>query len=965
MKKATATLLAAVIAFTASVPPSHAQFTTMGSEPAGVKWSSIKTQKYRIIYPEGLDSLARVYAVLLEQVAHPVGNTAGYYPNQAYSARMPVIIHPYSSVSNGQVTWAPRRLELLTTPSSDAPEATPWERQLAIHESRHVAQMQFGAVRPFRWANVLLGELTPGGLSGIYCGRGFFEGDAVVAETALTRAGRGRTADFLEYFRVSFGEGDFRNYRRWYYGSQRWYTPDFYSAGYLKIGGMRALYDAPDLVNGYYRLIRDRGIALSVYSSNLKRYAPGKSQKEAFREVSEYLESEWREDEMRRGPFAASETVSPVPDRYREYNSLMFADGQLWAVSKGLTRAPSLVRIDPSDGKEISVIPFAASSSRPRYSAATGRIVWSEQRPDIRYPMLSYSEIRFRDGSGRNGTLTHRSRFFNPCPSQRYSLIAAVEYPVRGGSNVVVIDASDGSVLRRISAPDGMQAVELAWTGESIYASGISAEGFGIYEATGGFRCVLEPQPVKIKDLWDHDGRIMFTSDLNGVNELYSLSPEDGKLLRITNNRHGASEFAFNEAGDSLYFSSPLPEGRLVRKIAVCCLNPCEADFSQTHSYPIADKLSAGEPEQIDFGAEVEVSGPERYSKALHLLKFHSWMPFYFDTDAIQNLSFDTIYSSVGLGATILTQNDLGNAYGMLGYRAERTDGVWRHTAHAKFTYTGFYPVIEANLDFNGRDALRYSSKEDSGTSKLTGTSAGKPYISAGLRTYIPFNFTSGGWIRGLVPSVTYAASNDRFGTAPLGRLSASLRAYSMMRIPSSRVYPKFGIGAELGYAARPWVYDSFNDNLYAYIYGYLPGLWQTQGLKVSALAQKVGTHGTYSEAFAATAPRGFRGVNSPLAIFDRQMKLTADYIIPFAGVDWSVLSPVIYLRNLELILHSDLSLYARDSRRENLCSAGADLLFRIENLYGARIGVSWNYCLGSLVSSPDNRFDLVFNISL
>ena len=64
------------------------------------------------------------------------------------------------------------------------------------------------------------------------------EGDAVAAETALTSSGRGRSADFLEYFRVCFENGDLRDFDRWRFGSQKYYAPDYYKIGYLTVAGM-------------------------------------------------------------------------------------------------------------------------------------------------------------------------------------------------------------------------------------------------------------------------------------------------------------------------------------------------------------------------------------------------------------------------------------------------------------------------------------------------------------------------------------------------------------------------------------------------------------------------------------------------------------------------------------------------------------------------------------------------------
>ena len=45
-----------------------AQFYTSGSDSPAVKWFHFKTEHYDIIYPEGQDSLALVYARNLEKL---------------------------------------------------------------------------------------------------------------------------------------------------------------------------------------------------------------------------------------------------------------------------------------------------------------------------------------------------------------------------------------------------------------------------------------------------------------------------------------------------------------------------------------------------------------------------------------------------------------------------------------------------------------------------------------------------------------------------------------------------------------------------------------------------------------------------------------------------------------------------------------------------------------------------------
>ena len=957
--------------------PAAAQFHTLGDDPGGVRWNSIETPTYRVIYPRGLDSLGRAYAIALERAAGPVGASIGARPNAAYTRRMPVILHPYTAYSNGQVTWAPRRMDLLTTPDAFSDEATPWMTQLAIHESRHVAQMQGVAGKPFRWLNVLTGQGGTGLLAAVYGGPAFFEGDAVTAETALTRGGRGRTADFLEYYRVSFAAGDFRNYWRWRYGSQRYYTPDYYRAGYLAVAGIRAHFDVPDLSARFYQRIADHGGFAFFNWDKTVREATGKPFRQAFAEVSAALQKQWAADEAKRGPFLQSERVSRVPRRFTEFKELETVGGELYAIRSGITKPTQLVKIG-ADGRETPVF-MLGSTSPLKYSVPAGRFFWSETVRDPRWPLRSYSVIR-SSGPLMNKALTHRTRYYNPTPAPDEPLLSVTEYLPDGTSRVVLLDAQDGSVRKSWKAPAGMQVLETAWVNGTLYASAITTHGYGLYRLPD-FTRVLGPRSVKMEDLWDHDGCLMFTSDLSGVNELYAYDPTRGYVQQLTNTRFGAS--CFMAKGDTLYFSALQPEGRLVHKVAWKKLHPRYADFSTLPSFPFAEKLSAGEPQTPD--EPFRIGKPKPYNKLAHLFRFHTWLPLYVNYDGIEELSLSRLTEDAGLGATAFWQNDLGTSSGFAGYHAAYAEGAWRHSLHGKWTYSGLYPVFEASVDFNDRDARTYVLEKDEEKKLVSlkahprGNAAGTgalPSLSATLRTYIPWNFSSGGYQRGIVPTATLSMSNDRFQDGqPLYRSVVSLRAYGMERTPDARVYPRLGIGAEVGYSFR-WTKDLFAPSAYAYLYGYLPGLHETHGLRLSALGTKR-FEGVFSEPYANIAPRGFgSAVLNRLATYEKAVKASADYKMPLLPMDFA-LGSVAYLRNFELTLHADYTAFGAQQAAGSLFSAGADLALVLGNLawipYPTRIGVSYNYNGGASYADfaaqglPVERhvFSLIFSVDM
>ncbi len=565
----------------------RAQFFTAGDDPGCRRWYSIESENYRIIYPRGLDSLARVYAREMERFRKPVGLTSGYLPGECIRGKMPVVLHAYNSVSNGSVAWAPKRMDAYTLPQVYGAEATPWAAQLAVHESRHISQMQFGlshAQRPFGW---FFGEMWNGLTAGLYTENSFLEGDAVCAETELTRSGRGRKADFLNYYMVCFDQGDLRDWDQWRFGSQRKYTPDWYALGYLTYGGLRWMYDRDDYIADYLDYASRHPLRLDVREVVAKR-TTGKDLVNSFPAVRDSVTAVWRADAEKRRPYMPMEQVTRTPKKPADYESLLIAGDELFAVKHGYTDNYQLVQIklpadsdtsgnDVDDGvsTERESIPkdmfaekfithFGSYAGALKHSPVTGRIYWSESVPDARWTLKYTSLIRNIRTDGRaSKSLTRKGWLYNPVPSEKYAHVATVETRPEGGSRLTFINAGNGKREMSFDAPDSLQIVEAAWCGRDIYVSGISKGGFGIYRldvapdhrhnlagalgspnefhyevAEDEYRWVmtLAPRPVQIKNLQGYVGG-------SGTGHQSGTSDNAGQsVLLFTCDRTGVNE---------------------------------------------------------------------------------------------------------------------------------------------------------------------------------------------------------------------------------------------------------------------------------------------------------------------------------------------------------------------------------------------------------------------------------------
>ncbi len=1031
-----------------------AQVYTSGDNPAGVKWWQVSTPNFKIIYPEGLDSLAKGFATQLELWREPIGQSIGFTPNCRYRRRMPVVLEAFLADNNGLVSWTPRRMELYTVPDAYETGALLNETELAIHEGRHVAQMQLGRTGIFRPLGWLTGQLSEGVASALYGGPVLLEGDAVVAETALTAAGRGRTADFLEYMRVSFASGDYRNYYRWRYGSVNKYTPDYYKVGYMTVAGMRYFYDAPDFTRQFYSRIADRRFALPMF--NLQKTVKGVSGmkfRKAWMEVAEGFGEIWEQEREARAPFIETQTLTEPSKQYVKYSGSTLAGDRIYAVRVGLYEPRTLVAIG-EDGSEESLGAFAASTSALRYDASSGRLWWSETVPDERWGLQETSLIRYielegiqaaadasnpartsaavgRTGRGKH-SLTHSGRYYNPAPDGQGRL-AVTEYPLRGGSAAVLLSADDGRVLARYAAPDAMQIVECGWMNGRLYASAVNPEGYGIYDVEGGFRAVLDVSPVKIKQLQSsQDGtELLFVSDHSGVNELYSLNA-DGRVMRRSSTPYGAADFVQLPDG-RMAFTQQAVDGRMIYTAAQDYAQEVSDWAGTRHLDVIAEKLSEqertlaaekregigrGAAGKKTDGAEMEISEAKRYHKVLNAFRIHSWVPLGFSYDSILEASYDEVYETASPGASVLFQNTLGTFYGLAGYSLKSDTGSdFRNTFHTSVTYTGLYPAIEASIDVNDRDIYLYNQQKILGVStSLSSRTLSRPSVNGKVKVYVPLDFSSGGWYRGVIPQASVSLTNDIldkslsrfkrvmvFGETEgytrrlqgietgekkfVSHASASVRAYTMRPKASSAIYPRLGIGIEGGISFRPGLTDLFTPTAFTYIYGYVPGILKQQSVKLTTVIQKqLGDNPLAKEAYLTTTPRGFTDSQMQRYLMNRyssQKKFTVDYSLGSIPLDWAGLGPVAYIKSLDFALHGDLGVYSGcyqnvSPAQGTLYSVGADLTVRVGNMawmpYESHIGVTWSYNGGSLWAPfssfqnalpSRNYFGAIFSVDL
>lgn len=901
-----------------------AQYYSVGSDPAGLKWSQIKSEHFKVVYPDGADSLARQYLYLFEKTRERNMSSA-----HMETEWIPIVLHPFNVNSNASVAWAPKRVDVYSTPEFSPLYAQNWDMQLALHEGRHAVQMPHynkGFYRALTW---LAGQQAIVIGVGLHPTKEILEGDAVMNETEFSENGRGRSADFLMFYRASFHDNDFRKEASWRFGDYNNYTPGKYEYGYVTTAMARYksgnYYTAGDIMQQqvwwWWRILD-----LTQWSF---RYASGLTRKLSWYAAAETMSKWWEEDYAARAPYNYMDTlVAKRKNNYFNYENVSLADdGSVLASKAGTRQAKHLIRID-SEGKEHYLKPFSPLTSRLEPDGK-GHYYFSEIVPDPRWELRSFSIIRrYDEETNSYHNLTRRTRYFNPKLSADGDTLVVVENRPETGSDsyVVLLDPKTTSVLDRIAAPKGWHIPEAILSNGTIYALAIIDNGIGLHSYRDGKWESLTPiQPASMRDLTlAKDGKIAFVSDLNGVSNLYQIDPSEAEpqLVQVGSARFGITNPSFDKKSDTFYYSDFDRRGYNAVRTPADSMFYKPASFENRYVDRLADSISRQsarlapkltQEQDNAFRAYADTVKSRRYSKFLHGMNIHSWFPFYADINKIKALSFEEIDQLASLGATVISQNELGTFSSILGYGYRK--GF--HSGHVNLSYSGLYPVLEAKFDFNNRyktvstiTESPVAFEENILPVNYTIDTVKSPSIDFTARAYIPFNLSSGGWNIGIIPNIEYYISNDKlsvYGGKMKNRqtLLLNFRYYQMLRETSARIIPRFGWGVDVNFATLLGPHNQLGNVFYSNLYGYLPGFLDTHGWRVSWGWQK--QYSAYPVAYCSNMISPVRGYVE--SVYSDYHKFSADYVMPIYGPFESVATFLFYLQRAFLIPFVDVAI--------------------------------------------------------
>jgi hypothetical protein len=936
------------------------QYYDTGQDPAFLKWMQIKTGRFTIIYPKSYGDEGIKYARSLEDA---YSKLVSIYSEKKFS--IPVIIHSLTTNSNGYVAWAPHRMELYPTPEQNTiPLAT--EEQLAVHELTHVFQMESLSAGFSKVMSFILGEQFTG-LTASMIPLWFLEGDAVFAESALTLSGRGRTPAFQKQLKaIALEERGMYNYDKIINGSFRNFVPDYYQSGFQMVTWSVAKYD-PQLWKKVLSFTAREPFTINPVNISLRRNA-NLTKRKLFEETFDSLKTIWRKDitDIDAKPYTA---LNPSAEgKYINYYSPVIAGkDSIIAIKTSLDNIDEFVLVYTATRTEKKI--HIPGPMYPYFlSFANKKITWVETQYDPRWDNRDYSVIKVLDiTTNKFSNISHRSRYMAAALSPDGLIIAASENTISNRNNLVLLDAGNGNIVFSVESPGNSYLQHPQWSdrGDKITFINLTDAGEGIISYTMTSKkwdTLVEPGRDDLQSASLRNDSLFFISSLSGTDNVY-LKTIDNKIKALTNSEFGVSDLSV--AGRSVVFSDYTFLGNTI------CITPIGSSEGSINA-KITDssflinriKITSNE-NKSNFKTDYT---PVPFRKWQHLLKFHSWMPFYAD---IARLKADP--AAVRPGVTIMSQNILSTLITEVGY--EYTVNK-EHVFHSGITWKGWYPVIESQIDY-GYNAQIYK------TSDIGNPSTIRTGFSFKNTAYVPLRFVTGVFVQYLMPSFSSEYRNDYIyiktagtdGTYDFGQTILSPRLYmsNYYRSTNRDIYPRWAQVIDLYYSYAPFDRSIYGTSATLKTAFYFPGILPSNGIRIRYEKEK-----QILEKFRfgnrVSLPRGYNN------IFVKEIDfLSVDYVLPVVYPDFN-LSSFLYLKRIRAGFFYDyasgpgnaifnftgnsLTPFTQSSARESLKSGGIELLadfhlFRIPYLISGGLQTAWK----SVNQRPS--FELLFNIDL
>jgi hypothetical protein len=533
--------------------------------PPNEHWMTLQTAHFRVHYPRGLDELGRRAAVRAERAWSGLAQGLVAPPR----GRVDLVVSDNVDASNGYATPLPtNRVVVFAHPPVDEPLLSfydDWMQLVISHELTHIFHLDYGR-GPFRALREVLGR-SPIAFPNLFTPGWTKEGLAVYEESRLTRAGRLRGSLHEMEIRTAVLEDRFFSIDRASGSPARWpgpYTQYTYGSEFMRWLGERY---GDDRVREFVRVTGRRLVPYRLDAA--ARTAFGVTLATAWGQWHGELQVRYTAlaDSLRREGVTEPEVLTR--EGYYASFPRFSPDGSSIAYAAATGREEPQTRIVDAAGHGRKLA--ARTTLAPVAWLPDGAGLVTSQI-DLRDPYHELSDLYRVGRDGDVDRLTGGSRIEEPDVRADGRIVA-----IRGGGGTtvpVLVDARTGAAREMVGASLDVQWAAPRWSpdGSRIAVSRWRRGGFYdvvVIDTLGAVvRELTHDRAVDAVPAWSPDGRyVLFSSDRDGIPNLYAYDLAADRLLRVTRVPTGAFEPDVSRDGRWIAFSLYHADGYHVARI--------------------------------------------------------------------------------------------------------------------------------------------------------------------------------------------------------------------------------------------------------------------------------------------------------------------------------------------------------------------------------------------------------------
>ncbi len=677
------TIAQGIISFLLMLVPSiiQAQFYDNAVRP-NMEWNEINTPHFRVIYHEGLESVARRSAIILEE----------QYPRlQAiYGGKLdhfPVVINGYNDLANGYVTTGHFRMEIEAPPVAGSilnPVGADRLESLLTHELVHALQFSTkGGVGFTRLMYLFSPDLARSnhGLTP----PGFREGIAVHAETELQSgvAGRGNFAPFTNPFYANLSSTNPWNLSQLLTPSPISRPQDrFYVGGYQFSDWLMRTHDSTLVRKSLHRFATFPYIGYAPYLW----HATGKSMRKLYNEFADDAANRLNILHTDRDSLSLKSFPHQKGDGDFMFAPVWMDDQNILFYGSWFNLASGFYSLDTQNGQFTRIFETRIDENY-RFDISSDRksILYSRYQPHPTHSARFITDIfELSLDSNSEKRITDNQRVRSPLYQSETTIFALAT--IQSTHLPVTIEKSTGEVnpwviLSPSPETDLITVTDWALSPDKSQMAIIvvinEQQGIWIQSISELMTLDLTRQPnVHLPNTtlqnptWAPDATLWFSSGQSGIQQIYQYNPKTISLSQRTNHLWNLTFPALSPDGSTLSVVTQSQNNRILATIPTTSLNSLPIS-TPTRQLPV---LTASPIPSYDLT-------PTRYRTGAAWLKPRTVLPWTTELNSDGDLAYGiSLHSS-----DVLRQN---------AYQADILYGNETLFYDLNYRYSGFTPML-------------------------------------------------------------------------------------------------------------------------------------------------------------------------------------------------------------------------------------------------------------------------------